>query len=249
MGRLAAHVAPAGLPRMGYVLEAGGTIVGVLLLIASQGPDGENRCNVSSWYVEPDFRLYGTLLVRRALRHKGVTYVNVTPAPETWDMLAAQGYSRYSVGRAFGVPVLASFLARKGAGSVSRVREPIRPGTDLTDHEIKLLQDHARWGCISLVCTGPEGRVPFVFGRRWRKGVIPFVYLLHCRGLDSFAAYARPLGLHLLRYGVTLVVADAEAKFAGMPSWFQGGFPKFFRGGQAPACHDLAYTERAIFGV
>ena len=248
LARLSAHVPPEGLPRMGYVLEADGAIVGVLLLIASEGAGEERRCNVSSWYVEPEYRLYGTLLVRRALRLQGVTYVNVTPAPETWDMLAAQGYSKYSAGRSFGVPLLARSGSRVVAGSVSRVREAVRPGPDLTDHEIKLLQDHARWGCLSLVCAGPEGRVPFVFGRRWRKGVVPFVYLLHCRGLDSFTAHARPLGRYLLRYGVALVVADAETKVSGMPGWFQDGFPKFFRGAQAPGSHDLAYTERAISG-
>lgn len=234
---------------MGYVLEAGGAIVGVLLLIASEGAGHERQCNVSSWYVEPEYRLYGTLMVRHALRLQGVTYLNVTPAPETWDMLAAQGYGKYSVGRAFGVPVLARRRKETGSRRVMRVRDQVRPGPDLTDHEVNLLQDHARWGCLSLVCAGPEGRVPFVFGRRWRKGIIPFVYLLHCRGLDSFTAHARPLGRYLLRYGVTLVVADSEANFAGMPGWFQDGFPKFFRGAHIPGNHDLAYTERAMFGV
>jgi hypothetical protein len=246
LARLAGREPPEGLPRLGYVLEADGAVVGVLLLIASESDRGERRCNVSSWYVEPAFSLYGTLLVRRALRLQGVTYVNVTPAPETWDLLAAQGYRRYSVGRSFAVPA----LARRGAtGRVIRVRGPLRPGPDLSEHEVKLLQDHAQWGCLSLVAAGPEGRVPFVFGRRWRKGVIPFAYLLHCRGIDSFTAHARPLGRYLLRYGIGLVVADAEAKVAGMPGWFQDGFPKFYRGAEAPGPHDLAYTERAVFGV
>ena len=247
LARLAAHVPPDGLPRMGYVLEAGPSIVGVLLLIASESAGGERRCNVSSWYVEPEFRLYGSLLVRRALRLQDVTYVNITPAPETWDMLAAQGYRRYSVGRSFGVPM----LGRRGSGPAMRVgmRDQVTPGPDLTEHEIRLLKDHARWGCLSLVCHGPEGRAPFVFGRRWRKGIVPFAYLLYCRELDSLTAHARPLGRYLLRHGIVLVVADAEGKLAGVPGWFQAGFPKFFRGQLAPASHDLAYTERAILGV
>jgi len=53
----------------------------VLLLIASEAVDDVRRCNVSRWYVEPEYRVYGTLLVRRALRHRDVTYINVSPAP------------------------------------------------------------------------------------------------------------------------------------------------------------------------
>jgi len=71
-GRIAAH---------GLRARAGGRIVGVLLLIASEAVDDVRRCNVSRWYVEPEYRVYGTLLVRRALRHRDVTYINVSPAP------------------------------------------------------------------------------------------------------------------------------------------------------------------------
>ena len=246
LARLAEHVPPEGLPRMGYALEAKGAIVGVLLMIAHETADGARFCNLSSWYVDPAFSLYGALLVRHAFRHRNVTYVNVTPAPETWALLAAQGYTRFSAGRSFVLPL----LARRGTrASVSRIREIAAPGPDLTEHERDLLRSHTRWGCISLVCAGAEGRVPFVFGLRRRRGMLPFAYLLHCRGLDSFTAHARALGLYLLRHGVFLVVADADVHLTGMPGWFSDGFPKFFRGSTAPGAHDLTYTERAIFGV
>ena len=41
------------------------------------------RCNVSSWYVEPAFRSFASLLVLRALKNKDVTYLNISPAPAT----------------------------------------------------------------------------------------------------------------------------------------------------------------------
>ena len=50
------------------------------------------RCNLSSWYVEPSFRAYAPLLVSQALRHKHVTYLNVSPAPHTLPIIEAQGF-------------------------------------------------------------------------------------------------------------------------------------------------------------
>src|SRR5262249_46378246 len=50
---------PVGYPRIGYMLESGGVPVGVLLAIFSvihSGCSQTIRCNVSSWYVEPQFR-------------------------------------------------------------------------------------------------------------------------------------------------------------------------------------------------
>ena len=61
--------------------------------------DGEAflRCNVSSWYVEEQFRNYATLLTTMAQKNKHVTYVNISPAANTWPIIEAQ---------ACGVPVI-----------------------------------------------------------------------------------------------------------------------------------------------
>src|SRR5438445_2083963 len=60
---------PDGFPRYGFLLEHDGRPVGVLLLLyTSRIESGETtiRCNVSSWYVVPSFRIYSTLLSTRA---------------------------------------------------------------------------------------------------------------------------------------------------------------------------------------
>src|SRR4051812_3981978 len=64
-----------GVPRYGYVLETGGTIVGVILLISSLR-DGQIISNLSSWYVDPAFRTHSTLLISLATKLKHVTYLN-----------------------------------------------------------------------------------------------------------------------------------------------------------------------------
>jgi hypothetical protein len=63
--RLGKYAAPAGMPKYGYLLEHAGRPVGVLLLISSivnTGSARSIRCNGSGWFVEPEFRPYGSLL-------------------------------------------------------------------------------------------------------------------------------------------------------------------------------------------
>ena len=79
--QLRRHATPEGLPKYGYLLESGNRAVGAVLMICSLVPAGDKdvrRCNLSSWYVDPAFRAYAPLLVSQALRHKDVTYVNVS---------------------------------------------------------------------------------------------------------------------------------------------------------------------------
>ena len=64
------------------------------------------RCNLSSWYVDPAFRAYATLLVSHALSHRDVTYLNVSAAPHTWPIIEAQGFARYCDGIFVAVPLL-----------------------------------------------------------------------------------------------------------------------------------------------
>ena len=74
------------MPKFGYLLESGGDLVGVILLIFSSIPGQDTskiRCNVSSWYVEPAFRSHASLLISQAIKHKNVTYVNISPAMHT----------------------------------------------------------------------------------------------------------------------------------------------------------------------
>ena len=81
LNELARREPPPGLPKYGYLLESDGVPVGAILLICSAMRDGDKlapRCNLSSWYVEPAFRAYAPLLVSHALRHKEVTYLNVS---------------------------------------------------------------------------------------------------------------------------------------------------------------------------
>jgi hypothetical protein len=243
--RLTDHATPAGFPKYGYLLEADNIAVGVLLLIYSSVPiDGEPkiRCCVSSWYVEPEFRGYAPMLVSRALKHKHVTYFNISPAPHTLPILEAQGYKRYCSGMFTAVPVLAPLLR----GVRIEVALPtLRPGLDLDAFEAELLLRHVRYGCLSVICSSGDRRYPFVFSLR-RKYGIRYGYLVYCRSVEEFVRFAGPLGRFLASRGVYGVALDSDGPIAGLCGRYTENRPKYYKGPDRPRLGDLAYSERAM---
>jgi hypothetical protein len=246
--RLRAHRGPRDIPKFGYLLQCGGTPVGVVLTIASVRPADDKPavlCNLSSWYVEPAFRAYAPLLISAALRHKDVTFVNVSPAPHTVPIVEVQGFKRYSNGQFVAVPALAPApdgLVRLKAGD----EDPQAPCDPV---EVALMRSHRAYGCITLWAVTPDRAFPFVFLPRRVNGVIPCAELVYCPSFAAFIRFARPIGWALLRGGRAFVLIDAPASIAGLPGhFFAGKRPKFYRG-TPPRIGDLAYTEIPMFGL
>jgi hypothetical protein len=246
--RLRDHRGPPELPQFGYVLECGGTPVGVVLTIGSVRPPGDEPavlCNLSSWYVEPAFRAYAPLLISAALRHRGVTFVNVSPAPHTVPIVEVQGFTRYSDGQYVAVPAVAP-----ASGVEVRLQEGDEaPKAPYDPLELELMRSHRDYGCVTLWAVTPERAFPFVFLPRRVNGVIPCAELVYCPSLAAFIRFARPLGRALLRRGRGFVLIDARAPIAGLPGlFFAGKRPKYCRG-TPPRIGDLAYTEIPMFGL
>ncbi|HEX3232424.1 MAG TPA: hypothetical protein VHQ95_25820 [Pyrinomonadaceae bacterium] len=248
--RLTNHPAPSGLPQYGYLLENGDTPVGVILLIfvnARTAGGRTTRGNVSSWYVEPAFRSYAALLVSCALKHKDVSYLNVTAAPSTRAIADAQGYHMYSRGLFVATPALS---LRSFEAETRLVNTQPPPDGHFEPWEQDLLFEHAKYGCISLWCETSERAYPFVFRARWIRGIIPYVQLVYCRDIKDLARLAGPIGRFLLLRGHLFVGIDSNGSIADLVGkYFDGKMPKYFKGRDCPRLGDLAYTEIAMFGV
>jgi hypothetical protein len=240
--RLAARGAPPGCPKYGYVLESGGVLVGVLLLIFSQS-GGAVRCNVSSWYVEPAHRSHAALLASMASKLKHVTYINTSAATHTWPILKALGYQLYSQGQFAALPALK-------VGGKGRVRRFGHGFLDSTLAEYELLRQHADAGCAVVVFEADDRHVPFVFLRRRVTG-LPFaaMQLIYARDTADFAACAGPLGRFFLAQGAPVVICDAPAPLRGLAGvWFRRRGARYYKGPEPPRLNDLAFTEMVVFG-
>jgi hypothetical protein len=241
------------VPRYGYMLEHQGAPVGCLLLIYSSkiiDDEAATCCNVSSWYVDPEFRNYAALFASMTQKRKDVSYSNVTPAVTTWPILDAQGFVPYCRGLYFSVPI----LSRGGRGAVvEAVTQDTAFIAGLPDADLALLKRHAEYGCLSLVCRTADGALPFIFfSLRKRRGIIPVpaMQLGYCRSIDDYVKCAGAIGRHLLRRGKPIVTIDANGAMAGLPGVYtEMRGRKYFKGPQQPRLGDLADTELAIYGM
>jgi len=250
LARMAQRSAIADFPQYGLVLAMEGRIVGVLLALyySRQGQEGEEiRCNLSSWAVDEEFRPYAGKMVTTALRRKNVTYINVSPAPETIKINEALGFRRYSNGQFAFLPALGSV---RQPYRVLEVRPDLPELMMLSDSERGILLEHSALGCRSLICVRDGTAFPFVFmTRRVFHGLIPCGQVIYCRSALALSQCAGAIGRFLLRRGILLCVVDANEPVPGLVGrYFRESGPKYFKGPKPPSLGDLAFTELVIFG-
>jgi hypothetical protein len=251
--RQGARVLPQDAPRYGYLMENDGKPVGCLLVIYSTRMiDGAATicCNVSSWYVDPEFRNYAALFASMTQKRKDVTYFNVTPALPTWPILEAQGFQVYCRGLFFSLPALSA----KGRDMhVEAVTPDTAAIAGLSDDELAMLKRHAGYGCLSLVCRTAAEAIPFIFfSLRKRRGIIPLpaLQLGFCHEIADYIRCAGAIGRYLLWRGRPIVILDANGPIAGLTGLYsEARGRKYFRGPSQPRLGDLAETELAIFGM
>ncbi|WP_315801694.1 acyl-CoA acyltransferase [Bradyrhizobium sp. SZCCHNS3002] len=245
--------APEGYPRYGYLLENDGAAVGVLLLIYSnRGTPAQPQiwCNLSSWYVEPAFRNYATMLTRIAQRLPEVTYVNISAARQTWPIIEAQGFRAYCHGLFFSIPAMS--FAGRGA-QVEQVAVDAQALDGLPPGEADLLIRHAGYGCLSIVVRSKHGPIPLVLQQlRIRQGrfALPAMQLIYCRDTSDYAACAGAVGRFLLPRGRVSVVVDANGPIPGLSGVYtQRRGRKYIKGPEPARPGDLSDTELPIYGA
>jgi hypothetical protein len=241
--QMSARAVPAGCPRYGLMLESDGRAVGAILTIYSRVPiegGAAIRCNLSSWYVDPEFRSYAPLLA--SFRHPAVTYVNISPAENTWPTIEAQGFRCIREGWFLSFPAL------------SRGSDPGRilplSGAPQDLPERTLLEEHVALGCVVILIESAGTHHPFVFApRRLLHRTIPAMKLAYCRDLADYIRFAGAIGRSLLLRGMPGVVVDADARVQELTGLQIESTRRYYvRGPHPPRSGDLAYTETVFFG-
>ena len=286
LDRLSRRDVPEPYPRFGYLLEADGRPVGVVLLIFSasgnvskspnaSAPASANasasvngsapvnasaqasasahaqamqiRCNISSWYVRDFYRGYASLLSKAAVRHKNVTYINISPALQTWPTIEAQGFTRYTFGQIVAVPALGP---RVGNSCVREFDAAEDYGPTLSVEERDMLATHLGYGCLAYVVMENGKANPFIFlPRRINRRIVPALQLVYCRDVRDFVRLSGPIGRALARRGRLLVCLDAPGPLPGLVGRYfpDRGYPRFFKGSDRPRIGDLTYSELVLF--
>jgi len=223
----------AEMPRYGYLLDTGFGPVGAILMISSRRSE-HVIANLCGFHVDPQWQSHSTLLLSLATKLKQVTYVNAAPAPHTWRMLQAQGFSPYNFGR-----TVAFALPGRGA-----IREQIPD----TLPEAQLLRDHRAMGWHSLIVDKDGIASPFVLRpSRLEKPKLPAMEVMFCRGAEDLGRCAPALARHFLPRGSLGFLIDGDMETL-LSHYAEGREPRYFKGPYRPVLGDLAYTEKAVFG-
>lgn len=247
------RIIPEGYPRYGYMLEHQGNAVGVVLVLYAETMRYGQRavlCNVGSWYVDEAFRGHGPRLLRSALNRDDVTYTDTTPSVPTYSFVERIGFKRYCSGLFFSLPL----LSRRDPSMTLEVIAPDALSIDgLPAAENTLLVEHARYGCLSVVCRTPHGPEPFIllpFRMRQGKISLPAMQMIYCRNIESYRRCANAIGREVLRRGRPIVILDANSAIEGIAGIYtEKRGRKYFRGPQKPALADLTNTEPVLFGL
>jgi len=251
LSRMAGRETIGDCPRFGYLMEASGRVVGVLLLIYSRrvvGQASEIRCNLSSWCVDPPYRGYALALHTNGVRRKEVTYTNLTAAPHTRAGLEAMGFRRFSDGLFVFAPILSrSRRATRVVAYADDAPEAALLGAD----ERTILAEHAAFGCRALIGVDGDRAMGLVLqSRPLHHRRLACERLIYCRDIGELPAFAGAVGRYLLRRGIFLCLIDASGPLPGLVGKFLANRePKYFKGPDAPALGDLAYSELAVLGL
>lgn len=146
-------------PNLGFVLTGGDTIIGFLGTVYSRRRlKGQTLsvCNLTSWYVLPQYRGWGALLLlRAALQDKTVAYTSLTPGAEATAIFQALGFRSVERKKFYFSPFGNAKTLLNRRPQLEFRHDQIRKL--LSNDERRIFDDHERYDCVHLVVRdGPE---------------------------------------------------------------------------------------------
>ncbi len=199
--------AVAGVP-LGYIMVVKGRNVGVVLTpasvrLTSAGTRG-NVINLSSWYVDPEYRWRAPLMLKSVLQAHDALFTDLTPTPEVYRINVALGFQPISQG------LIVTPLPLASVGVTKRVRvRDLDAGTaaDLPDGIGPFLVDHKKLDCIPAAIETPDGLFGLMF-RRVSTKMFPCVELVYCQSTAVLAAQLTSVARYLRTKGLFTLIAD-----------------------------------------
>ncbi len=233
---------------LGYMLEAGGVGVGVLLTLRSRrlGPDGEplNVVNLSSWYMEPAYRWSAIGMLRAAMSDKAAVYTDLTAAPQVAELNRNVGMESWSSGMILASAAPFALLPGPRGAKVLALAEA---GGLLRDEDAALLDWHRRGGLVAAVLVD-EAVHPLLFRVIRRKGV-RFAQLIFAPSRTAVIRNLPNIMRFLARSGLFFITIDADRAMCPAGAVFRPGRHRFRSGPGDRDGIDYAYSELVLFGV
>jgi len=203
-------------PNLGLLLVAGGEIRGFMgMLYARRLIQGKTAlvCNLSSFYVHPDYRGWSFALLAHALRDETVCYTSLTPSRTVTQMCEAMGFSYIDRNRIILLPLLNAITLRGPSSRIISDPEQVRALLD--GEQRRIFDDHAPYDCLQLVLESGSKSAYLVVKRRTLER-FPVSDLLYCSAPSLLARHLERVKLAVIRRQRS-VALTAEAGIFGAP--------------------------------
>jgi hypothetical protein len=200
-------------PNHGFMLKNGQRIVGAQLAFYAERPVGgkpERFCNLSAWYVLPDYRFHSIPLLMAVLAQDGYNFTCLSPNRDVASIITRLKFRPLDTSAA-----VMPNLPWPGRADGTRISaDPDVIGSTLTGVELDLYHDHAHALAAHHLLLLRNHDYCYVMYRKMRFKSLPFAVILHVSNPELFQRALRPLCRYLLvRH--RLVATRAELRTIG----------------------------------
>jgi acetoacetyl-CoA synthetase len=241
-------------PPRGFVATDGGRIVGHVGTIYSQREiNGKTGmvCNFSGFYIAPAYRGrgLGKALVAASVRDERVTYISLTPASVTQQVLEALGFAILERHVLLFPPGLNAETLWQSRVDIDVNDRTVR--ASLGQAERRIYDDHAPYDCLHMTARDAGGMAYLVVKRRLRRvrgwAGIPFSQILYCSAPDVLARNLERIKLAIMWQQKTFGIEMNERLFPKAPRAIRREDIAQYRSpGFTPNELDLLYSESVL---
>lgn len=215
-------------PDLGFVLADGDEIHGFLGTVYAERRSGTRTslvCNLTSWYVRPEYRGWGTALLAAAIQDEATTYTSFTPGPLSRQVFKTLRFTRLDQSKIFMLPLLHADTLGGPRPVLSFDPDSVRSLLD--DAQRRIFDDHAPYDCLQLVVSAGSERAYIVVKRRAislarlhrlvpAAAKLPYSEVLYCSAPRLLGRHLERVKLAILRRQGTLALAADERLFGEM---------------------------------
>lgn len=196
-------------PNAGFMLLAGGKVVGVHLAFYSERTiEGrtERFCNLGAWCVLEQYRLNGLKLLTSLLAQEGYHFTDLSPSGNVIGLNKRLGFQFLDT-----TTTLVLNLPWPSVPGRSRIiADPEGIGARLSGAEQQIYRDHADTvAARHLVLVRGDRQCYVIFRKDWRQGLPVFATVLYASDPELLTELMRPFGRHLLlRHGLAVTLLE-----------------------------------------
>lgn len=241
------------IPDRGFILDAGGSPVGYLGTIYSERGSGDSRirvCNLTSWYVRPEYRgpRFGLALLLAVMQRQDQVVTSLSPNQASGPIYRRFGFETLSTG----FTVFHPRIALEGGRGIRVVSRPDALAALLDGEPARLVRDHLPYGCSAVGVAGGGEKGMVIAKRRMTSGRyrLPLTEILHVTNPSLVRAALGPVCRTLLLRDRVVAVAADETIFGSEtpPGWRRERLRLFLGTGVAPEQLDSLYSEMVLLG-